>query len=92
MWRASREIRENRGSVGLARDIDQRTIGIATADHQSRQGALAAAPKQRSGQLSGDMFTAQEIAYLLGKTEAAVRQNLRAARKRLAGSLGGEAR
>ncbi len=39
-----------------------------------------------------DMFTAQEIAYLLGKTEAAVRQNLRAARKRLAGCLGGEAR
>ena len=30
-----------------------------------------------------DMFTQQEIAQLLGKTEAAVRQNLHAARKRL---------
>jgi RNA polymerase sigma factor (sigma-70 family) len=30
-----------------------------------------------------DMFTQQEIAQLLGKTEAAVRQNLCAARKRL---------
>jgi RNA polymerase sigma factor (sigma-70 family) len=30
-----------------------------------------------------DMFTSQEIAQLLGKTEAAVRQNLCAARKRL---------
>ena len=39
-----------------------------------------------------DMFTPQEIAQLLGKTEAAVRQNLCAARKKLAGSLGGEAR
>jgi RNA polymerase sigma factor (sigma-70 family) len=39
-----------------------------------------------------DMFTAQEIAQLLGKTEAAVRQNLCAARKRLAGCLDGEAR
>jgi RNA polymerase sigma factor (sigma-70 family) len=34
-----------------------------------------------------DTFTPQEIAQLLGKTEAAVRQNLRAARKRLAGCL-----
>ena len=30
-----------------------------------------------------DMFTQQEIAQMLGKTEAAVRQNLHAARKRL---------
>jgi len=36
-----------------------------------------------------DMFTPQEIAQLLGKTEVAVRQNLRAARKRLAGCLDG---
>lgn len=35
-----------------------------------------------------DEFRPQEIAQLLGKTEAAVRQNLRAARKRLAGRLG----
>jgi RNA polymerase sigma factor (sigma-70 family) len=34
-----------------------------------------------------DTFTPQEIAQLLGKTEAAVRQNLCAARKRLAGCL-----
>jgi RNA polymerase sigma factor (sigma-70 family) len=34
-----------------------------------------------------DMFTCQEIAHLLGKTEAAVRQNLCAARKRLASYL-----
>ncbi len=39
-----------------------------------------------------DMFTAPEIAQLLGKTEVAVRQNLCAARKRLAGCLNGEAR
>ena len=38
-----------------------------------------------------DTFTPQEIAQLLGKTEAAVRQNLCAARKRLAGCLEGEA-
>ena len=36
-----------------------------------------------------DTFTPQEIAQLLGKTEAAVRQNLCAARKRLAGCLDG---
>lgn len=35
-----------------------------------------------------DMFTPQEIAQVLGKTEEAVRQNLRAARKRLARRLG----
>jgi RNA polymerase sigma factor (sigma-70 family) len=35
-----------------------------------------------------DMFTPQEIARLLGKTEAAVRQSLRAARQRLAACLG----
>jgi RNA polymerase sigma-70 factor (ECF subfamily) len=34
-----------------------------------------------------DMFTKREIAQLLGKTEAAVRQNLCAARKRLADCL-----
>ena len=34
-----------------------------------------------------DTFTRQEIAQLLGKTEAAVRQNLCAARKRLARRL-----
>jgi RNA polymerase sigma factor (sigma-70 family) len=34
-----------------------------------------------------DMFAPREIAQLLGKTEAAVRQNLRAARKRLADCL-----
>ena len=34
-----------------------------------------------------DTFTPQEIAELLGKTEATVRQNLCAARKRLAGCL-----
>jgi RNA polymerase sigma factor (sigma-70 family) len=39
-----------------------------------------------------DMLTAQEIAQLLGKTEVAVRQNLCAARKRLAGCLNGEDR
>jgi RNA polymerase sigma factor (sigma-70 family) len=35
-----------------------------------------------------DAFRPQEIAQLFGKTEAAVRQNLHAARKRLAGRLG----
>ena len=35
-----------------------------------------------------DSFRPQEIALLLGKTEAAVRQNLHAARKRLAERLG----
>jgi RNA polymerase sigma-70 factor (ECF subfamily) len=35
-----------------------------------------------------DMFTPQEIAPLLGKTEAAVRQNLCAARRKLARRLG----
>lgn len=35
-----------------------------------------------------DAFRPQEIAQLLGKTEAAVRQNLYTARKRLAGLLG----
>jgi RNA polymerase sigma factor (sigma-70 family) len=39
-----------------------------------------------------DMLTPQEIAQLLGKTEAAVRQNLCAARKRLAGCLDDEIR
>jgi DNA-directed RNA polymerase specialized sigma24 family protein len=34
-----------------------------------------------------DMFSRQEIARLLGKTEAAVRQNLCAARKKLANHL-----
>ena len=34
-----------------------------------------------------DMFTPQEIAQMLGKTEAAVRQNLCAARKNLASCL-----
>lgn len=34
-----------------------------------------------------DQFTRREIAQLLGKTEAAVRQNLRAARKRLTAFL-----
>ena len=34
-----------------------------------------------------DMLSQKEIAQLLGKTEAAVRQNLRAARKRLANCL-----
>jgi DNA-directed RNA polymerase specialized sigma24 family protein len=34
-----------------------------------------------------DMFVSREIAQLLGKTEAAVRQNLCAARKRLADCL-----
>jgi DNA-directed RNA polymerase specialized sigma24 family protein len=34
-----------------------------------------------------DTFTRQEIAQLLGKTEVAVRQNLCAARKRLARCL-----
>ena len=36
-----------------------------------------------------DMLTPQKIAQLLGKTEVAVRQNLRAARKRLARRLDG---
>lgn len=35
-----------------------------------------------------DMFTPQEIAQQLGKTEAAVRQNLCAARRKLASRLG----
>ena len=40
-------------AIGVACDVNQRTIGIAAAGHQGCQGALPAAPQQRPDQPRG---------------------------------------
>ena len=41
---------QDRGSVGMAGDIDEGTIGIAAFGHQGGQRALPAPPQQRTGE------------------------------------------
>ena len=72
-----------RGDVPLEHDLDP---GLAAWEQQEWVTLLLKAlpPAQREVvACMVDMFTLQEIAQMLGKTEAAVRQNLCAARKRL---------
>jgi RNA polymerase sigma factor (sigma-70 family) len=82
-----RERLVQRGDVPLEYDLDP---GLMVWEQQEWVPMLLKSlPRAQRDVLACmvDMFTQQEIAQLLGKTEAAVRQNLRAARKRLARCL-----
>ena len=85
--RGLQRIRERliqRGDVPLEHDLDP---GLLIWEQQEWVTQLlnSLPPAQREVlACMVDMFTPQEIAQLLGKTEAAVRQNLRAARQNLA--------
>lgn len=88
--RGPQRIRERlieRGDVPLEHDMDP---GLTVWEQREWVTLLLKSlpPAQREVlACMVDMFTRQEIAQLLGKTEAAVRQNLHAARKTLASRL-----
>jgi RNA polymerase sigma factor (sigma-70 family) len=78
-----------RGDVRLEGDLDP---GLLVWEQQEWVTLLLKSLPQAERQVLAcvmDAFRPQEIAQLLGKTEAAVRQNLHAARKRLTRRLGG---
>jgi len=90
--RGQRRLRDRlvaRGEVPAGHDLDP---GLAVWEQQEwvMQLLESLPPAQREVLACVmDMFTRQEIAQLLGKTEAAVRQNLHAARKSLISYLAG---
>lgn len=90
--RGQQRLRERliqRGEVPAEQDLDP---GLAVWEQQEWVIQLleSLTPAQREVLACViDMFTRQEIAQLLGKTEAAVRQNLHAARKSLSSYLAG---